>query len=335
MMNDKITLAYGSGGRKTHRLIKEVFVKHFSNPILNRLEDSAEFPLKTRRLAFTTDSYVVEPLFFPGGDIGKLAVYGTVNDLSVKGAKPLFLTATFIIREGFPITTLEAIVKSMALAAKKGKIKIVAGDTKVIEKDSKEELFITTAGVGIYEHNQKIGPERIRPGDGVFINGGIGEHGVAVLTARGQFDLKTEIPSDCTSLYPLIARLLKSSKAIRMMRDPTRGGLATTLNEISDACGLGIIIEEEQLIIKDEVRGVCDLLGLDPLYLANEGKVVIIGSKKAEPEILRNLKNHPLGRTGVRIGRVVKEPKGVWLKTTLGSLRPLIMLEGVQLPRIC
>jgi len=328
-------LAYGSGGRKTHRLIKNVFVKHFSNPILNRLEDSAEFPLKTRRLAFTTDSYVVEPLFFPGGDIGKLAVCGTVNDLAVKGAKPLHLSASFIIREGFPLDKLEAVVRSMAQAAKTSGIKIVTGDTKVIENDSKEELFITTAGIGIFDHNLKIGPEKIRPGDGVFINGGIGEHEVAVLTARGQFDFKTQIQSDCAPLNSLIARLLKSSRAIHMMRDPTRGGLATTLNEISDACGLGIIIEEERLVIKEEVRGVCDLLGLDPLYLANEGKVVIIGSNSAEKRILKNLKSHPLGKTGSLIGRIVREPKGVWLKTALGSLRPIIMLEGVQLPRIC
>ncbi len=334
-MNDKITLAYGSGGRKTHRLIKQVFVKHFSNPILNRLEDSAEFPLKTRRLAFTTDSYVVDPLFFPGGDIGKLAVYGTVNDLAVKGARPVYLSATFIIREGFPLEKLETIAASMAAAAKLSGVKIVAGDTKVIEKNNKEELFITTAGVGIYQHNQKLGAERIRPGDSIFINGGLGEHEIAVLTARGQFDFKTTIQSDCAPLFHLIDRLLKSTRTIHMMRDPTRGGLATTLNEMSEACGFGLIIEEEKLTIKKEVRGVCDLLGLDPLYLANEGKVVIIGSKKNEKQILRNLKNHPLGKAAARIGSVVKEPKGVWLRTALGSLRPLIMLEGVQLPRIC
>lgn len=335
MITDEITLAYGSGGRKTHRLIKNLFVKHFSNPILNRLEDSAEFPLKTRRLAFTTDSYVVEPLFFPGGDIGKLSVYGTVNDLAVKGARPLFISATFIIREGLPFEKLDAIVQSMAQAAKLSGVKIVTGDTKVIEKDSKEELFITTAGIGIYQHSQKLGAERIRPGDSIFINGGLGEHEIAVLTARGQFDFKTTIQSDCAPLFNLIDRLLKSTRTIHMMRDPTRGGLATTLNEMSEASGFGFIIEEEKLVIKPEVRGVCDLLGLDSLYLANEGKVVIIGGRKVEKSILRALKSHPLGRTGARIGMVVREPKGVWLKTALGSLRPLIMLEGVQLPRIC
>lgn len=330
-MKDKITLDYGSGGRKTHRLIKELFLKYFKNPILERLEDAAEIEIKPERLAFTTDSYVVKPLFFPGGDIGKLSIFGTCNDLAVKGARPLYISVSFIIREGLSLKTLERVVESMSEAARVSHTQIITGDTKVIEKGEGEELFITTTGIGVIETKSSLSPKRIEIGDRVYISGGIGEHEVAIILARGDFEFKAEIESDCGFLYPLISEILKNSE-VHMMRDPTRGGLATTLNEITQLCGKGVIIEEERLVIKKEVLGICDLLGFDPLYLANEGKVIIIGRGE---RLLNTMKNHPLGREGREIGRVVEKPKGVWLKTPLGSLRPLLMLEGQQLPRIC
>lgn len=332
-----IDLAHGSGGRKMHRLIKELFLKYFGNPILNRLEDSAEVaePRRQKRFALTTDSYVVQPIFFPGGDIGKLAICGTVNDLAVKGARPKYLSAAFIIREGFPLNDLERICQSMAKAAKLAKIKIVTGDTKVIERSTQAEIYITTSGIGIYSNNYHLGAETIKPGDSVLINGGIGEHETAIILARGQFEFKADIKSDCASLNHLIADLLKTSNKIRMMRDPTRGGLATTLNEIAEKANLGIIVDESKIIIKPEVKGICDLLGFDPMYLANEGKVVIITARSDEKKLLAQLRKNQLGRNGNIIGEVVKQPKGVWVKTKLGSTKPLLMLEGQQLPRIC
>jgi hydrogenase expression/formation protein HypE len=337
----KIDLAHGSGGRKMHRLIKEPFLKYFNNPILARLEDSAEIVGETsksrlsKRFAFTTDSYVVQPVFFPGGDIGKLSVCGTVNDLAVKGAEPKYLSASFIIREGFPFLDLEKICRSMAKAAKIADIKIVTGDTKVIERSEQEEIYITTSGVGVYNNNYHLGAENIQPGDSVLINGGIGEHETAIILARGQFEFKANIASDCAPLNHLINGLLQTSNKIKMMRDPTRGGLATTLNEIAETTNLGIIIDETKIVIKPEVKGICDLLGFDPLYLANEGKVVIIAAGSEEKKLLTKMRKNQLGKKASVIGEVVKEPKGVWVKTQLGSIKPLLMLEGQQLPRIC
>lgn len=329
---DKLDIGHGSGGRKTHRLIRELFLKHFSNPILARLEDAAELSLPSGRLAFTTDSYVVKPIFFPGGDLGRLSVFGTANDLAMKGARPLYLSAAFICQAGLEVEQLERVVCSMAQAAQECGVLIAAGDTKVIEASQDgAELFITTSGIGICEHPCSLGPEVIKPGDGVYINGPLGEHETAVLLARGDFQLQAEVRSDLAPLYPLVEHLLTHDCSIHMLRDPTRGGIATTLNEISELSGLGIILEEAALPISRDVQSVCDLLGLDPLYLANEGKALIIGDEK----LLNTLKDHPLGRTGVRIGRVVEEPKGVWLHTLLGSLRPIIMFEGLPLPRIC
>jgi hydrogenase expression/formation protein HypE len=332
-----IDLAHGSGGRKMHRLINEIFLKYFNNPILARLEDSAEVvdsQLK-KRFALTTDAYVVQPIFFPGGDIGKLAICGTVNDLAVKGAHPKYLSASFIIREGFPLNDLERICRSMAEAARLAKIKIVTGDTKVIERSAQNEIYITTSGVGIYNNDYQLGAEMITPGDSVLINGGIGEHETAIILARGQFGFKADIKSDCAPLNHLIANLVKTSNKIRMMRDPTRGGLATTLNEIAEKANLGIIVDETKIIVKPIVKGICELLGFDPMYLANEGKVVIIAARSDEKKLLAQLRKNHLGRNANIIGEVMKEPKGVWVKTKLGSTKPLLMLEGQQLPRIC
>jgi hydrogenase expression/formation protein HypE len=332
MDRPRLDIGHGSGGRKTHRLIKELFLKHFSNPILARLEDAAELSLPARPLAFTTDSHLVRPLFFPGGDIGRLAVFGTANDLAMKGARPIYISAAFIGQAGLELEILESVVRSMSQAAKECETVIVAGDTKIIEAtQDKAELFIITAGIGICEGDSRLGPEAIEPGDKVYINGPIGEHETAVLLARGDFKLLGEVRSDLANLYPLIESLLKKECAVHMLRDPTRGGIGTTLNEISELSGLGIIIDEATLPISPQVRAVCDLLGLDPLYLASEGRALIIGGDG----ILEVLKAHHLGQEGAQIGIVVKEPKGVWLRTPVGSLRPILMLEATQLPRIC
>jgi len=375
--SEVITFAHGSGGRKMHRLIRQVFVRHFGNPMLRRLEDAAEFKIRGQgsgvggqradiRLALTTDSYVVQPLFFPGGDIGKLAVCGTVNDLAVKGATPRYLSAGFIIGTGFPIEQLDAICRSMARTARKAGVEIITGDTKVVQTGSKgareqgsknqwsgvgewpddslnprtpeplnPELFINTSGVGSFEHNLRFGPENIRTGDKVLINGTIGDHEAAIVLARGEFDFHAQLKSDCAPLNGLIARLIRGGGRIRMMRDPTRGGVATTLNEIADAAGLGIILDERALPIRPEVRGVCELLGLEPPYLANEGKVLCVVARGDEDKLLKTMQGHALGRSGAIIGEVTREYRGVWLRTALGSLRPLLMLEGQHLPRIC
>jgi len=373
LAGEVITLAHGSGGRKMHRLISQVFVRHFGNPMLRRLEDAAEFEVRGQgvkgsrgqgkgiRLALTTDSYVVQPLFFPGGDIGKLAVCGTVNDLAVKGATPRYLSAGFIVSTGFPIEQLDRICRSMALAARKAGVQIITGDTKVIEAKSSDpvaqwprgqvrtldhrttgpldhsspELYINTSGVGTFEHDHRYGAEKIQAGDKVFINGTIGDHEAAIVLARGQFDFRAKLASDCAPLNGLIQGLIRSGANIRMMRDPTRGGVATTLNEIADAAELGIIIDEAKLPIRPPVRGICELLGMEPVYLANEGKVLVVAARKDESRLLSSMRRHATGKAGAVIGEVTSERQGVWLQTRFGSLRPLLMLEGQQLPRIC
>jgi hydrogenase expression/formation protein HypE len=329
-----ITLADGSGGRRMHRLIRSTFVRYFDNPILRRLEDAAEIRIRKGRLALTTDSFVVQPLFFPGGDIGKLAVCGTVNDLAVKGASPRYLSTGFIISSGFPLGSLERICRSMAVTARNAGAQIVTGDTKVIET-GQLELFINTSGVGSYEHDHRYEPGRVKAGDRILINGSIGDHEAAVVLARGQFEFKARLKSDCAPLNGLIRRAIASGADIKMMRDPTRGGVATTLNEIADASGLGIIIHESALTVKPEVHGVCELLGLEPLYLANEGKALIVAARRDEDKLLSALRRHPLGREATVIAEVTGRREGVWLETRLGSLRPVLMLEGQQLPRIC
>ncbi len=338
-----LTLDYGSGGRKMHRLIRELFYKYFHNPILAKFEDAAELKLLSNQpdVCFTIDSYVVQPLFFPGGDIGKLSICGTINDLAVKGAKPLYIAISFVIQEGINLKTLEKICFSIAKTAKTVNVPIVTGDTKVIEKRSyNEEIIITTCGIGkILKHfqNPTLNAKNIRQEDIVIINGQIGDHEASIILARSEYDFKANVKSDCVSLYSLIETLAQNKCNIKMMRDPTRGGLATTLNEIADAANLGIIIDEKLIPIQNSVKGICEILGFDPLYLANEGKVVIIADAKDSQRILKIMKKHPLGKHSAIIGKITERKYGigVWLNTKIGSQRPIIQLEGLQIPRIC
>jgi len=359
IVDPRIVMGHGAGGRKMHRLIKNVFVRNFGSPALRKLADGAVLPVfctkmgtvpgrghvhgatrGTRRgcvpsaIVMTTDSYVVQPLFFPGGDIGKLAVCGTVNDLAVMGAKPLYISLAFILREGLEVTKLEAICRSIAAECRKAGVQIVTGDTKVIERGEAEELYVNTTGIGTLLPHAQLGPERVKPGDSILINGPVGEHEAAIAVARGAYRFKGKAVSDCAALDGLIRPLL-AKPGVRLMRDPTRGGLATTLNEFAEATGLGFIIDEAALPISGHVHGVAELLGLSPFYMANEGKVIVIADPKAEARLLAGMRGNRLGRQADSIGEVVRKPEGVWLKTRLGSLRPLIMLEGEQLPRIC
>lgn len=340
-VSGKVALAHGSGGRAMHKLIKEFFVEDFDNPILAQLTDAAIIDgnfstcMKEGRLAFTTDSYVVDPIFFPGGDIGKLAVCGTINDLSVVGARPGYISCGFVIEEGLELSTLKAIVRSMRETAKAAGVKIVTGDTKVVEKGKADKIFINTSGVGII-NGAKLGKNRIRPGDRVIINGYIGEHEIAVLSKREDFDFKSEIRSDCAPLNDLIAEILRSGADIKFMRDPTRGGLATTLNEIAEAGSYGIELQEADIPISKGVEAACELLGFEPIYLANEGKVIVIVDADDAKRVLNIMGGHLLGKNARIIGEVVNAPKGkVVLKTKIGGRRLIEMLAGEQLPRIC
>jgi len=316
-------------------LISTLFRRAFDNPALDSLDDAAELAFPGTRLAFTTDSYVVTPLIFPGGDIGRLAVCGTLNDLAVKGARPLALSASFILEEGLETALLEKIVASMARAASEAGVSVVTGDTKVVEKGKADGMFITTSGVGEIPAGRNVSGSLARPGDAVLVNGPIAEHGIAVLNARMDFGLKGDLKSDCASLSGLVEVLFGVTSKIHAMRDPTRGGVATTLNEIASQSGVGIILEEARIPVRPEVKASCDLLGLDLLYVANEGKVLVLVDRNEAGAVLDSMKGCPLGEGAARIGEVVDKPKGVFLRTRIGGLRPLILLEGEQLPRIC
>lgn len=328
-----ITLSHGSGGLLASRLIKEVVLKYFNNKILKRLEDSAELNLKNDKIAFTTDSYVVNPIFFPGGDIGKLAICGTVNDLAMKGAIPEFISFSLIIEEGLSFNDLERILKSASQTAEKAKVSVVCGDTKVVEKGKADKIFITTSGLGIIKI--ELGKEKIKMGDKVLISGTIGDHGIAIMNERLNLGLESNLKSDVAALNSITNRLFNKKSNIHFMRDPTRGGIVSVLNEIVDGTNFGIILNEIALPIKKEVIGACEILGLDPLYIANEGKFIAIVSKNSVEEILRRIKSQPLGKDAAIIGEVVSEPKGIWLKTKIGGVRPLLQLEAEGLPRIC
>jgi hydrogenase expression/formation protein HypE len=351
-----ILLAHGSGGQLGHELVEQVFVRHFSNPILAELNDSAVLPVSGFRfqvpglvplnlkpetlnlkLAFTTDSYVISPLFFPGGDIGKLAVCGTVNDLAVTGAVPQYLSAGFILEEGLPVETLERVVASMAETARAAGVQIVTGDTKVVNHGAADKLFINTAGVGFIPDKLDLGPSRLRPGDRILVSGTVGDHGMAVMMQREGLEFSSPLVSDCAPLNGLIADLLAACpEGVRCMRDPTRGGLVATLNEWAGASRLGLAVEETAIPLRQEVRGACEILGLDPLYVANEGKVVIAVTPGCADTALRALRAHPLGHQAALIGQVTEEhPSRVALRTLLGARRILDMLVGEQLPRIC
>lgn len=336
-----ITLAHGSGGKAMRDLIDDIFVNNFDNPILSQLEDQASFNLshllqQGDRLAFTTDSYVVDPLFFPGSDIGELAVNGTVNDLAVSGAKPLYLSCSVILEEGLPVEILRRVAKSMKVAANKAGVQIVTGDTKVVHRGAADKLFINTAGIGIIPAGVSISAHNIQPGDVVIINGELGNHGTAILIARGELALETDIESDCQPLHDLVETILEVCPQVHAMRDATRGGLATVLNEFALSSNVGIRLDEESIPVREEVKGVCEILGLDPLYLANEGKLVVVVARENADTVLSAMKSHPAGKEACIIGEVIASPPGVvFLKTTFGTERIVDMLVGEQLPRIC
>ncbi len=336
-----VTLAHGGGGKAMKDLIDDVFVRAFDSPLLAPLEDQARFDLadlarRGDRLAFTTDSFVVDPLIFPGGDIGKLAVCGTVNDLAVGGAVPLYLSCAAIIEEGVTLDLLRKIAASMAATAREAGVAIVTGDTKVVTKGACDKLFLTTTGVGVIRDGVDLGADRARAGDAVLVNGLLGDHGAAILCARGDMALETPIESDCAPLHGLIASLLAAAPGVRFVRDPTRGGLATVLNEIAEASRIAIEIDEQATPIREEVKAFCEILGLDPLYLANEGKIVVVAPQDEADAALAALRAHPLGRRAAIVGRVQPgEPGRVTMRTVFGGRRIVDMLVGEQLPRIC
>lgn len=338
---DTITLAHGSGGKAMRDLIDDVFVAGFDSSELNLLEDQARFDMNSLiaqgdRLAMTTDSYVVDPLFFPGGDIGKLAVTGTVNDLAVGGAIPLYLSCGIIIEEGMPVEDLRRIVQSMKNTADEAGVRIVTGDTKVVHRGAADKLFINTAGIGMIPEGIEIGAHRAKPGDVIICNGFIGDHGAAIVDARGELAIENTIETDCAPLGSLIQAMLETCPDIHCMRDATRGGIATVLNEFAQASDCAIRVHESQLPIRDEVRGMCEILGLDPLYLANEGKVIAVVPADQAQAVLNAMKTQPAGEHSLIIGEVVENPKQrVILSTRFGGDRIVDMLVGEQLPRIC
>jgi hydrogenase expression/formation protein HypE len=336
MESATVQLDQGSGGRATHELVRELFVQSFRNEYLLEMNDSALLQVENGRMAMTTDSYVVDPVVFPGGNIGSLAVHGTVNDLAMSGARPLYLTAGFILEEGLSFQLLREIVRSMAEAAREAGVFIVGGDTKVVPRGKADKIFINTAGVGVVPPGISIGGQYARPGDAVLINGTIGDHGMAVLCKREGLAFENEIRSDSASLNGLVEALLEVCPEIHVLRDPTRGGVATTLNEIAVQSGVGIRLEEASLPVREDVAGACELLGLDPLYVANEGKMLILAPARHSEVLLKTLRKHPLGQNARRIGEVIAEDSGrVFLRTRIGGHRLLDMLRGEQLPRIC
>ncbi|MDA8305788.1 MAG: hydrogenase expression/formation protein HypE [Deltaproteobacteria bacterium] len=331
-----VQLDQGSGGRAMHELIDALFLSAFENPLLLERNDSAVFEIGGGRLAMTTDSYVIDPLFFPGGDIGSLAVHGTVNDLAMRGAKPLYITAGFILEEGLLVDDLKRVVASMARAVREAGVQVIAGDTKVVPKGKADKLFINTSGIGIVPAGLDIAGANARPGDLVLINGTIGDHGMAVLCKREGLEFENEIQSDSAALNGLVERMLEAFAGIHVLRDPTRGGVATTLNEIAEQSGVGIRLFEEALPVRGDVAGACEVLGLDPLYVANEGKVLAIVPASGADAVLSAMKSHPLGKSSCLMGEVVSDDPGrVLLRTRIGGCRIVDMLRGEQLPRIC
>jgi hydrogenase expression/formation protein HypE len=333
---DTILLGHGSGGKLSAELIRDIFLPAFENPVLARLDDQAIVNVNGQRLAITTDSFVVKPLFFPGGDIGSLAVHGTVNDLAMGGATPLFLSAAFIIEEGFPVDHLRRVVNSLRQAAVDAGVQVVTGDTKVVEKGKGDGLFINTTGIGLVAEGVELSADRAQPGDKVLLSGSIGDHGIAILAQREGLEFETLIQSDSAALHTLVTEMLGVTRGIRCMRDPTRGGVSSTLNEIAESSGVGIELEESSLPIHEEVRGACELLGLDPLYVANEGKLIAIVAPESADAVLQAMRRHPLGLEAQIIGTVKREIPGlVTMRTAFGTTRIVDMLAGDQLPRIC
>lgn len=337
LKSGQINLSHGGGGRAMAQLIDELFVKHFDNDLLNRRNDQALFNVPAGRLAISTDGHVISPLFFPGGDIGSLAVHGTLNDVAMSGAKPLYLAAGFILEEGLPLADLERIVISMAAAAKAAGTPIVTGDTKVVERGKGDGVFITTTGVGVVPDGVNISGDRAESGCAILLSGSIGDHGVAIMAGRENLQFETSIVSDSAALHGLVADLVAAAPAaLRCLRDPTRGGLATALNELAGQSGVGMVIDEAAIPVKAEVKAACEILGLDPLYVANEGKLVCICDADAAETLLAAMRNHPLGCDAAIIGQVIADPHHfVQMTTAFGGRRIVDWPVGEQLPRIC
>ncbi len=333
---DKILLAHGGGGRYTQQLIREIFLKSFKNSFLAKEHDASVLPSCNSKMAMTTDSYVVRPLFFPGGDIGKLSIFGTVNDLAMSGARPLYISVGFILEEGFAIDKLQRIAQSMQDAAEQCGVQIVTGDTKVVERGKGDEIFINTSGIGSISHSLAIEPKSIQPGDAVLLSGDVGRHGMAIMAAREGLQFETTVESDCAPLAAMVMDLLESEIEVHCLRDLTRGGLATALNEIATTSGLAIEIEENRIPVNIEVRGACEMLGLDPLYSANEGRMVVIVPEKEVRRTLEILSRHEAGAQACEIGKVENIGKSrLSLKSSFGPRRILDLQSGEQLPRIC
>jgi len=333
---DRITMSHGAGGKATQTLIQAVFLDEFRNPVLEPLEDAARLAVGGARLALTTDSYVVSPLFFPGGNIGDLAVNGTVNDLATSGAVPLYLSAGFILEEGFEVATLSRIARSMREAADAAGVQIVTGDTKVVEKGKADGCYINTAGVGLISHDLDLGVAHAQPGDAIIVSGPIGDHGITIMLARGELDIEADVASDTAPLAGLVARLLAATSGVRALRDATRGGVATILNEIATSANVGVLVTEKDIPVRTEVRGASELLGIDPLYVACEGRLVVVTAADAADQALAALRAHPLGEQAAVIGRVVADQPGiVQIKTAFGGTRIVDLLVGDPLPRIC
>lgn len=332
-----VLMAHGGGGRLTQMLIERLFVRSFDNPMLAELHDGAVLDVGSERIAFTTDSFVISPLFFPGGDIGSLAVHGTVNDLAMCGARPLALSAGLILEEGLAMEDLWRIVRSMEAAARNVGVPIVTGDTKVVDRGKGDGIFVNVTGVGLVPHGISISPRRARPGDAVLLSGRIADHGIAILSLREGLQFETTLRSDTAPLHDLVAALLAAAgEKVHVLRDPTRGGVASTMNEIAKQAGVGIRLEESRIPVGEEVRGACEILGLDPLYVANEGKCLAIVAPECADAALAALRAHPLGQEAAIVGEVLAEPAGkVLLRSRVGGLRVVDLLTGEQLPRIC
>ena len=333
---DRILLGHGSGGKLSAELVRDVFLPVFRSRILGRLDDQAILEVRGERLAFSTDTFVVKPLFFRGGDIGSLAVHGTVNDLAMGGAEPLFLSAAFVIEEGFPIATLARIAQSMGRAAAEAGIEIVTGDTKVVEKGKGDGVFINTTGIGRVHSGANLSAANARPGDRLLLSGYLGDHGITILSERQDIGFEADIASDSAALHTLVRSMLAASTAIRCMRDPTRGGLSSAVNEIAAAANVGIELDETTIPVREVVRGACELLGFDPLYVANEGKLIAIVAPESAETVLDAMRAHPLGRDSAIVGTVTERHPGmVTMNTAFGTSRIVDLLPGDQLPRIC
>jgi hydrogenase expression/formation protein HypE len=337
----QIVLGHGSGGKLTADLIERIFLPAFRNPILDKLDDQAVLTIGASRLAFTTDSFVVTPIFFPGGDIGRLALHGTVNDLAMSGATPLYLSAAFILEEGLPVDDLRRIVESMRAAAEEAGVHFVTGDTKVVDRGKGDQIFITTTGIGLIPEGVDISADCAQPGDAILLSGFIGDHGMAIMSQREGLEFEGAIESDCASLHTLVAAMLATPSPaapgfLHTLRDPTRGGVATTLNEIAKRAHVGMALSEPSIPVRETVKGACELLGLDPLYVANEGKLLAIVRSDMADAVLAQMRAHPLGRDAALIGHVVPDHPGmVLMKTEIGGTRVLDLMFSEQLPRIC